>query len=39
MTDPMVCSLMHEDRNSELTYKLIGVRLMAQVTTSSAHRE
>jgi len=35
----MVSSRTDEGRNSELTYELIGVRLMAQVTTSSAHRE
>jgi hypothetical protein len=39
MTDLMVSSLTDEGGNSELTYELIGVRLMAQATTSSVHRE
>jgi hypothetical protein len=39
MTDLMVSSLTDGGRNSELTYELIGVRQMAQVTASSAHRK
>jgi hypothetical protein len=38
MTDLMVSSLTDEGGNSELTYELISVRLVAQMTTSSPPR-